>query len=155
MQDRSSQEKYITLHTKSGSVGMALIAAFATVMVLVPSIVFMLKIYASKLSGDGAREILQIASVNACQGISREQLGKGLLFLDQEKAGQYFQECVEMLLDEKPYIEIIGHPEAEFSTCGNMISVYSSIRILTAFGNEAELDNTAEFMTETLPEERK
>ena len=153
MQDRLFQERSITPHTRSGSVGMALIAVFTVVLVLVPCFVFMLNVYISKLSGDSAREILQIASINACQGISRESLGSGMLLLDQEAAEAYFNDCVKLLVQGKPYLEIIGHPEAEFSISGNMISVTSSIRIRTALGNEAGINHIAEFMTETLQEE--
>lgn len=152
MKDRLSQEKYITLHTRSGSVGLALIASFTSILILVPCLIFMLRVYLSKLSGESAREILQIASINACQGIDREQLGTGMLVLNKERSAEYFDECINILLSEKPYLKSIGNPDAEFTVSGNTIIVESSIRILTAFGEETTISNTAEFMTEESPE---
>lgn len=152
MKDRLSQEKYTILHTKRGSVGIALIASFTSILILVPCLIFMLRVYLSKLSGDSARETLQIASINACQGIDGEQLGTGILVLDKERAAEYFGECVNILLSKKTYLKSIGNPDAEFTVFGNSIIVESSIRILTAFGVETTINSTAEFMTEKLPE---
>ncbi|MHB1452488.1 MAG: hypothetical protein ACYCYM_00830 [Saccharofermentanales bacterium] len=152
MKDRLSQGKYTILHTKRGAVGLALIASFASLMILVPCLVFLLRVYFSKLAGDSAREILQIASINACQGIDSAQLGTGILVMDKDRAAQYFDESVNIQLSDKPYLQTIGDPDAAFTITGNIIIVESSIRILTAFGEEKIINNIAEFITETLPE---
>ncbi len=149
MTGRSFREKSIMPRTKKGSVGLSLVAAAFTVMVLVPSMIFVLKAFLTKYQADSAKEVLKIASAGACQAISRQRLGSVILYLDEAKAAVYFRESADRLLEERTYLKVVEDAAAAFSLTGNIITVNSEITIITAFGKAETVKDTCRWITET------
>jgi hypothetical protein len=147
------REKFTMMHIKKGSVGTALIAVFATLLLTVPSMMFLLKAYLSGFCADSARETLQIASIDACQGIRQELLGEGVLALDIQKAKQLFLDSANAQLALKSYLITVEDPSVSITVKEDKVIVMSSLTIQTTFGDFRPITNTAEFITETIPEE--